>query len=256
MKNWIYYVGLSIELAILVAFLSSCMKQPDFKQNFGPEVAATAVDSAIKGVESPSPFSIKQGEFSYLERSTKLENQQPVVVLQRGDSVTSKTEDAEKYMFTIVSDLVELINGQMKPSRKETQATLAKHVAAVATQSIQWQKIRTRDVTSSQKVTYHNLKREEGFVSVPPLVQRRADCGGLADKSCTAPLAATRLSFDKVEWDGDAGNKISYLFIFSKDVPFFSNQVLGCADTTVPYEGQRIHVTQCEEIKDFAFGHD
>jgi hypothetical protein len=256
MKNWFYFFGLTIELAILVVFLSSCMKEPKFEQEFGPEVSAQEVDKAIREVETVSPYTIKQGEFAYLERTTQVETQPAIVVLQRGDTITEKTEDSDNYIFTIVSDLVELIDGQMKPSRKESTATLPKEQTGPVVHSMSLQSVHALDGTDAKKVTYHNLQKGSSFYPVPGLVQRRANCGGLSEKLCMGPLPVTRLSFDKVEWKGEVGTKTSFLFVFSKDIPYFASQLLGCAETMVPYQDQRVHVTQCEEIKDFTAGHD
>lgn len=243
--------------ALLGLAVAACVKEPDFKQDFGPEVSAQAVDRAIRDAETPSPYEIRAGEFSYMERTTKLENYPPAVVFQSADTVLSKETDPDDpryWKFRIVAEIVELIEGQMVSSSKEYTPRLLKegepNVASMA-----WEPVRTRALdAAAEKVTYHRLKREASLFPVPVLVQRRSDCGRLEDAICRGGLPVTRLSFDKVIWEDGVGTKTSFLFVFSAAAPYFSSQLLGCAQTTVPYEGQRINVTQCEEVRDFTFG--
>lgn len=275
---------------VLILISVGCMKEPKFEQNFGDEVSAQSVDKAISEIDQVDPYTIMKGEYSYVERTNQVEQMPALVTLQRADTVINKTEDAADYIFTIVAEMVELIEGQMKPSKKEFEARLEKPSILITSRPpppdlgvseangktvLNLRSLRTNDATSPVKVTYHRLTKERGMYPVPTLVQKRTDCGGLGglecerqnlapnspecsalkEKFCRTPLAVTKLAFDKVVWENGVGTKASYLFIFSPDVPYFSHQLLGCAETTVPYQGQRVHIRQCEEVKDFQFGH-
>lgn len=269
-RHWLFMLGVTIEALVFVLIFAGCMKEPDFKQEFGDEVAAADIDSALKGIydQTASPYEIKKGEFSYMERTQTVETMPPVLLLQRGDTVTNRVDTAHEITFTIVSEIRELIDGVMKPSREEKEVPLRKESSVLSVpadevvgvkdnKNISWSAVREHDVTTKARITYHRLSKVDGFIQVPPLVQTHPNCGGLGTHACHDPLPVSVLRFDRVDWDdSDAGTKTSYLFVFSPKVPYFASQLLGCAETTVPYQGQRVKLRQCDEVKDFTFGQD
>jgi hypothetical protein len=249
------------------------MKNPDFTQNFGDETSVEDINAALQDdSNSISPYMIKQGEFSYIEQSRYIETQQPVVILQRGDTVTLKTEDTTNFYFTVVSELVELINNEMKPSRTEQVVPLSKKgqhaantvdsmIASLSSPQMSAQSVHkmdtTTDPTAPVKTTYHNFVKDQTTFMVPALVKKRANCGGLAEDICNNGIPANRIRFDKVDWDANGvGNKMSVEVLYSKNVPYFSSQLQSCLSTSIPVADQRVKITQCSTIVDFTFGHD
>jgi hypothetical protein len=120
-------------------------------------------------------------------------------------------------------------------------------------------------------VTYHNLKREEGYTAVPLLVKNKSDCGGVKD--CNKGLRFLRVSFDRVIWDSDDhGNKTTYHITYSPDIPTYiadwshpegmypTNQLQFCVQSWVEVtsgnQTQVVPVQQCADMRDFQFGHD
>jgi hypothetical protein len=274
-RNWLYFVGITLQAIVFVLIFTGCMKEPDFEQDFGDEVAAQEIDKVLNDIydSTASPYDIKKGEFSYLERTQEIESFPPILLLQKADTVTNRVDTPNEIVFTIVSEIRELIDGQMKPSREEREVPLRKPTtpspmaagdtpaegppgAVNEKQLLSWKSIRQQDVQTKARVTYHRLTKKDDFIQVPPLVQTHPNCGGLGTHDCFAPLPVSILRFDRVDWEGETGSKTSYLFVFSPKVPYFASQLLGCAETTVPYEGQRVKLRQCDEVKDFIFGSD
>lgn len=113
------------------------------------------------------------------------------------------------------------------------------------------------------RVTRHNLKFSKGTFPIPDFTTQRSDCGGLGADKCKGQLTAYYMSFDQVNWDENGGQKYSLLRVFSPDVPFFASTmapdfpgvIQACVSTTLSEQGQPVDITQCDEIKDFTFGH-
>ena len=128
--------------------------------------------------------------------------------------------------------------------------------------------VRASDTAAPFKVTYHNLKREDGFMPVPQVVASRPDCGGV--KNCSQGLRFVRVSFDRVVWEtAEKGTKTNYRFTYSSDIPTYvydwlpgdvypTNQIDSCAQTWVEVSNgtqtQVVPVRECMEITDFQFG--
>ena len=268
--------------AISLAFASSCMKAPDLKADFGPEVSNQELAKLLSEVETPDPYTIKAGEYAYFTRSTNIADQIYQIDQRWAYTITSKTEEANDYVFKYVKDLREYIDGHEKPSSYQHTVRLEKkptnsissmtptEFAKTFHQSAALDPIMTLGALNTngssirpagKRVTFHNAKLQKGHVPVPDFVQ---NCGRLPSDKCRGALKAFTLSFDQVVWDGDQGQKYSVSWLFSPDVPFFGSTMFpdppgviqSCSSTQLPYQGQRIKVTQCDEIKDFTFGAD
>jgi hypothetical protein len=102
--------------------------------------------------------------------------------------------------------------------------------------------------------TFHNLAVTQTSVPLPSMVNIRSDCGG-RQGDCGAPLAATQITWDQVDWTSESYPvKYSFNLMFSKQVPFFATVLMSCVTTTIPFNQQRISVMQCENVRDFTFG--
>lgn len=259
-------------LLIGALVVTGCMKEPELKANFGPEVSPTDFAAKLREVETPDAYTIKKGEYAYFIRSTVIQDQVYQLDKRWAYTVTNKTQDATDYIFTFVKEMREYDSGQEKISQDQSEVRLAKEVATtsfIAPQS--WAKAfvtsraqPTFTTKSESRITFHNLVMQKTSVPVPEFVQARADCGGLTPEKCRAPLRAWIMTFDQVHWDGNEGQKYSVRWVFSPDVPYFGSTMFpspagvikACGTTQLPFQGQRVKVTQCDEIKDFAFGTD
>lgn len=298
-----------LKLMILATAVAAggCMKEPELKADFGPEVSSREFSQKLNEIEGPNPYSIKKDEYAYFIRSTVLQNQIYQLDKRWAYTVTNKTEDARDYIFTYVKETRELVGDQEKISQNQSEVRLAKQQAQQ--QPTQFQSLTklgsvfsplnldfgfARRLSLSQfqfrptvfrtapivqmstltpfadrpaaegRVTFHNLKLEQTNIPVPEFVQQRADCGGLTPDKCRGALKAYVMTFDQVQWDGNEGQRYSVLWVFSPDVPYFGSTMFpspagvfkSCGTTQVPFQGQRVKVTQCDEIKDFTFGRD
>lgn len=258
---------LALLMPILFFGLVSCMKKPNHKADYGPEVAPNEVENAIKELGDPDPFSINKGEFSYHETTQALDTQAPMVVLQKAQTVTNKVENAHDYVFTLVTEINEYINGSMHSSKEEANLSLEKRVvnslsSAAADNDapiyvkqgpVTFKSMIAKEDETKKRVTYHNLKKSPDFFPIPDAVRARPDCGGLAD--CGRSLRVMKISVDQVIWESDErGQKTSYEFITSPDVPYFSFELLSCAQSWIDYEGRVLSVRQCQSVKDFKKG--
>lgn len=298
----------AFQASALVIFLTlgtGCMKEPELKPNFGPEVSSSEFGKLLNQIESPDPYTIKKNEYSYFIRSTVLQDQVYQLDRRWAYTVTNKTEDAQDYIFTYVKELREISGDQEKISQKQEDVRLTKKAPAADvaaffapvlrqnTPSVHLRTLqsavdmgtslfiptpsRTVPITTMStltpfayrpmaegRTTFHNLKLERSNVPVPEFVQQRSNCGGLSEEKCRSALKAFVLSFDQVSWDSEQGQRYSVIWIFSPDVPYFAStmfpspagMIKACATTQIPYQGQRVKVTQCDEIKDFTFGTD
>ncbi|GEM_PF-3159182 len=295
---------LKLQLAggAILLLLSGCLNPPNQEQDFGPETPKSEIELAFSKLEGPSAYSIKKGEFSYLERAVQIESNNPEIIYQRAETITQKVEEPDQYVLTIVTEESEKIDGYMKPSKSEGQAYLKKptsllDVSAIVSRSlgskvlsggaiqnrqsliknqslnvnsalnlkISASSFKSTDSTDSsqkaplaesERMTYHNLKVVDINYPTPELVKKRANCSGLDLKICQDGIKAKEVSFDKVTWSARGGDRASYRFIASSQVPYFASQLLACVHSRVDYSGQRVNVLQCEHIRDFRFGSD
>lgn len=262
-----------LPLAALVA--AGCMKEPELKADFGPEVTAAEFSRKLAEIEGPDPYTIKKNEYAYFIRSTVLQDQIYQLDKRWAYTVTNKAEDANDYIFTFVKETREYVGDQEKISQNQSDVRLTKRAstsaAAASVTSAPLTPFAVASLTpfayrpaATEKVTFHNLNLETTHVPVPDFVQQRANCGGLSNEKCRGALKAYVLTFDQVQWQGNEGQRFSVLWIFSPDVPYFGSTMFpspagvlkSCGTTQIPFDGQRVKVTQCDEIKDFTFGSD
>jgi hypothetical protein len=258
--------------ALLSLFSVSCLKPPETKQNFGPEVDKSSVEKALNDIKTASPYSIEVGEFAYMEKLQQVESNPADVIFQRGDTIVSKREEPDYYVLTLVTEIREKIDGVFKPSKKETEAILPKinsmeqlAFSVIQNKSRDFAKIKSfepssiirisqSDTSAKEKVTFHNLEVQNIRFPVPDLVKKRQNCGGLIADHCTNGIPATQISFDRVVWEERGGDKSSFRFTISEHSPYLASQLSACVQSRIDYQGQRIRVTQCELIKDFTWG--
>lgn len=264
--------------AVPLMLVSACMKDPELKPDFGPEVTSADYSKAMGQLEFPTPYSIKQGEYAYFTQETYLEGRPYNLDRRWAYTVTNKQDDVanNQWVFTYLHELREYVGGTEKVSTNTSNATLKKEdpvPAALSSLSINAAsslkalgKISAQEAPA-RKTSFHNLKVVKGFYPTPDFVQQRADCGRKLAGTCKDPLKVNVLSYDMVNWEDM--QKYHVEWVISPDAPYFGSTRLdfadpeasmpgvlrSCTSTNLPIQGQRVRVTQCDELKDFTFGH-
>lgn len=106
-----------------------------------------------------------------------------------------------------------------------------------------------------EQFTYHNLQKKESTLVTPALVAKRDNCGGRGADKCNTPMKTYEVSFDEVDWLSEKYPvKYTYKLVFSPEAPFFSSLMSSCGSTTIPFQGQRISLLQCDISRDFTVG--
>ncbi len=283
-----------------------CMKQPDLKPDFGPEI--TKESWAVAKPEPPKFDSVQSNEYAYATRETWVEGRPYAINNRWAFTITSRSEQSDRYMISVVNELREYSQGEEKVSTRKADIGVAKTMAAPTAQSVTsahypteksarkaladtapvhpsaksslismspfslFARASLRTLEESPRITLHNLKFTKGSYPVPDFVKQRPNCGGLPTDICKGALKAYYLSFDQVNWSENGGQKYHMTRVYSSDVPFFASTlsplvltseidyfypgvVQACVTTDLPYNGVTIQLTQCDEIKDFTFGH-
>jgi hypothetical protein len=287
MKKIIWFSLLAILVPVLVFGFLGCMKKPDHTPNYGPEVTFTDIQKAAVNEVPPDPESMKAGQYVSLETTQVLDTQSPVTLAQRLDELTSRSTAEDEKQTGLIKWLFTITLNELSPTGQWQQSVdkdrqLSMEVASSTTVSPQnstmsakapigiysLKALQTSDEQAPVKITYHNLKREDGFLPVPILVKKKADCGGVKD--CDRGLRFMRLSFDRVIWDSDDhGTKTTYRITYSPDIPTYiadwsnpegiypTNQYEFCAQTWIEVDNgtqkQVVPVQQCKDIRDFQF---
>lgn len=260
-------MNLKFQILYALLLLTSCLKPPELEQDFGVEFSYDDVSKALNQTPYVSPHTVEQNEFVYYERWQQIETLKPELALQRAHTVTKKEDQGDYYLLTIITEIREPVNGQMKPSITENQARLDKPTTLFQLASmfskIQTplsipivtfgEKIKPKQETTP-KVTFHNLKTQSIKWAIPTLIKERPDCGGLTASICQQGLNAVEISFDRVQWEKRGGDKTHFIFTYSDQVPYFANQLSACMEAKLDYQGQRLNLVQCESVRDFTKG--
>jgi hypothetical protein len=292
MNNNGYFLAAALLFSVLI---SSCMKKPDHNPNYGPEVAYDDIVAASKVDMPTSPEMIKKGQYVSIDWYNVIETYPPQTFFQRNDEVTESIEKTATgggpgycWKFKVVENqLMDAASNTWKksetnqgplsyPSIHDTDCTdlsslKSSHSAqksSVDLKNFSLKGLRLQDKASTTKVTYHNLKREDGFTPVPQSVSKKTDCGGV--KNCAQGLRFVRISFDRVVWTSESkGQKVTYRFTYSSDIPtyiydwlpgeiFLTNQLESCAMLWKEFKNgdvvQNVPIRECMEVTDFQFG--
>jgi hypothetical protein len=283
MRTWLL-------ITVAALGLTSCMKKPDHTPDYGPEVEFTEIQKAANFDMPIAPETIKKGQRVSIDVYQVIDVQSPTTLWQRSDEVSDSTEDAGAYHWTFNVQLRERDeagqwkvseqpygpfcwekvedNGACTSTQSQSFATTSSAKPSKSFKAYTLEGMREMDVQKPYKVTYHNLKREDGFLPVPQVVSNRPDCGGV--KNCSQGLRYVRISFDIVEWTSETeGTRTNARFTYSSDIPtyiydwvpgrvYFTNMVENCQQTWVEIKDdthtQVVPVRECMEIRDFQFG--
>lgn len=239
-----------------VLFLG-CMKKPDLKPDYGPEVALDQIQKAVSDSSFSDPTTIYKDQYVSLDQIQVIDTQMPMTVYQRLDQVTNRQEDSSYYYLSFHVHQNELQSGGTfkesqqdfnnlvlaKPENSQTQ-TAEINKAPTISDSINKSEvqitgtnndqvvtkqiyqpasvgaIKKMDSNSSVRITYHNLSKTTATIPVPNIVRQKPNCGGV--KECDKGLRLYIISFDRVVWDADDhGIKTNYRFTYSPDIPTY-----------------------------------
>lgn len=281
MKKFAWLTALAILLPVIVFGFLGCMKKPDHTPDFGPEVTWEDIQKTAVNDMPPDPLNMKEGQYTSIDVTQAIDTQVPITLSQRLDHVLKRTDTESEALleFEVKSNELDA-SGTWKQSidypklTMEKTTTTANSVDKSQPQSskigaMSLKALKASDEEAPVKITYHNLKREDGFMPVPILVKNRPDCGGVKD--CDRGLRFMRLSFDRVVWENDTkGTKTAYRITYSPDIPtyvsdwndpeglFPSNQFQFCYQTWMEFtsgsQTQVVPVQQCADMRDFQHG--
>lgn len=272
------YRFLVVLLSLLVT--TSCMKKLADSDDDGPAVSAESVqDSLIQAWGDVDPATIQKNEFAYFEREQKIQDEDPVTILQEGITVSDRQVGSDEIVYTLLHQINDLSNGSSKLSTTEEQVsvdlsgTSAMKEMALAAQSLNKEDsgvqqtalgVQTMQslVTACVKdtdwdVECHNLQYSETTRPAPDLVKDQANCLGLPD----CQIRVRNVSFDLVlnvkNDDGTTSRqKVQYWVAVSPDVPYLSRLMDFCYRglVDVPSLGQKVLVQTCSYVKNFKPG--
>lgn len=270
---------------LLLGLTAGCIKEPNKKLVYGPEVTqqqvASELDQAI-GV-SDSPALIRKNEFVGRETTRMIRgrpvldilNTTEVTVVDRLETTTQwQIKEVEKIQNYSPGDPTQtpppIVREDHKCWSKETLEqvecdVVPSPVRTLAAAGLIENQLKPfshfqQSATSADKtVSYHNLTVNKLKAAPPGAVAQDTQCQGIPD----CQINITQIEFDRVTWtDTPEGYKIHYSIKISQDVPQLSRFLESCQQGSVQVlqPGQsaenapRYLVTFCEAVKNFIRG--
>lgn len=264
MKKVIFLTVISLLLPALFFTLVGCMKVPSTEIDKGPTASCDQLDASVDRLSMGKVSDIKLGETSYREMIVAFDVMAPEVLQTLRYTVSSKEDKGNYWEMTITEDLQEKVDGQFKNSNRNTKIGVAKTALLSmnsVSQTIEKKLLHTLadsspsdSFCSSTSASYHKLEVTEGEMDVPVKMHSIPGCGGL--KNCDK-IRVTNLKFDTWQKDQDGQEvKITHYLKASPDVPYFSSLMSHCLQYSMHYLDRQLLVTQCSDVKEFAFGAD
>ena len=265
--NAILFLGILISVASVL----SCVRAEEEKEDLGPAVDTKAVQEVLTEVFSGNTYhNGKVDQFVYYEENISAQGGAPqdrgfdyIKVVERKISETDPTF-LQFTMHYIRKKLDE--NGKFQTVETEETYNVNKNAESTmgpleSGMRILSQSSRLKTMGRSGKpikVTYHNFEVKRGDVlPVPEAVRSRADCGGIS--GCR--LNSVMIKLDEVKWYSETDyDKMHFDFVYSKDTPYLINiqndtmgglMIMGCLSTYIPYQGRKVYVKDCVNLKDF-----
>ena len=293
MKRLLFLTFLAITLPLVLFAFVGCMKKPEVKADYGPEVPLTEIQKAVNDQAPPDIESIKKGQYVSLDETQAIDVQSSFTYYQRLDEVTNFSLSGNITTLTFRITTNELLDGKWTESVQDNMNVAYRNVPATAVPSalssvgvsphniigtksaLSIQSLRKADAAAAKKITYHNLVREMGITPIPQAVAKQADCGGLNAQVCSSGLRFLKIKFDRVIWDSEEhGTKTTMTLTYSPDIPTYiyswddltsdleiTNQLKTCAQSWIEIGNgsggkQTVPVMNCAEVRDFQFGSD
>ncbi len=291
MKKMMIYSILAIGLPLVIFGFVGCMKPPNLTPNYGPEATIESIQKAISSDAPMDPLSIKKNQYVSIDETQVIDTQVPTTISQRLDQVVAYEDKPDQVNLSFKVDMKELLHGNWQQSTQTYSLAIGKDRAPTAISgattanltlnqkiakalsenkpALSIQSLKKLDAKSPLRVTYHNLKREQGLMPTPEIVKSHPNCGGVL--KCDLGLRYLRVTFDRVVWDSDVhGTKTAYQIIYSPDIPtyihdwdsmeelYMTNQYQTCAQVWLEIDNggqkQTVPILQCAIMRDFQFG--
>lgn len=242
-------------------FFLGCMKKPDLKPDYGPEVAINQIQNAVSESSFSDPTLIYKDQYVSLDQIQVIDTQMPMTVYQRLDQVTNRLEDSSYYYLSFHVHQNELESGGTfkesqqdynnlvlaKPENSQTQ-TVEINKAPVASEAITKSEAHISGLISGlnndqvvtkqiyQPASVKAIKKMDNSSTVRityhnlskttatipvPSIVRQKPNCG-GVKECDKGLRLYIVSFDRVVWNADDhGIKTNYRFTYSPDIPTY-----------------------------------
>lgn len=272
------FLFLTLAATLIPAFLfvlMGCMKTPEVKKDFGPEVAPSAIAEAKASAMSNSVLMMKVGEYASYNIDVKYENMSSITAYQIVEKISQRKEfpDYIHYVITRTNNKWEADKSSWKSWNDEYAVDVDKAPNLAKLLSVESplrprnsifpegqasdllaQQMKAFDEASPSKITYHNLKKVAVSIPFPIEPMKRPDCGGVDKQKCGLPLRAWAISYDRVLHYEKTWEKQSWIYYISSDVPYLAGIVSACVSGTFVISDQLIGTLQCQGLTDFQYG--
>lgn len=234
------------------------------ENDFGPITSPETIKEALNNSLS-TPDKLRQSEFVQVDTSRQIDNGGLNLLSSSETTLVNKSEMPTQWKMKIIEDIIDYgtepnqrhIEGiycMNKTSFKneECEKNLITHFSSnSALLSIQ-NKL-TSILVNSEKVTYHNFRKEMIQEAPPMAVQNRDNCLNIPD----CKINVTKISFDRVIWqENKEPEKSTVNLKLSKEVPYFAGILEKCNEGLITFapENTLHEVKFCEVVKNFQFG--
>lgn len=251
------------------SLLTSCLNAEPEAPDFGPEVSAQSVASALSApFEVLNPTSIQKGEFVHIESNQAISGGTKFVTKDTGITVIDRQEDSDSIDLTLAfQEVTYSSDGSSSSTSFEDTVSISKSSAssfstssfsspslqsssALAASSVKALAISICEPTLDSAVTFHKLAVTSSSDPVPQQVQNTSFCSG--QSSCN--ISVSNISFDQVIHGDGESQKISCEYSYSTEVPYLAGQMKRCITLAVPIDGRSVVITECDQILNFTSG--
>ncbi len=253
--SWIHF-GLVLILPALVSLLMGCMRAKEEPADLGPEVSREELDAALMwGTEGVTLDNLREGQYLTYNINRRIENEETTILLgSLKVTVQEPTDNGTFIRFPLLIERQErMADNTFKPKTSEDWIDVSKPVLIPSGQMFA-----KANAKSTERITYHRLRKSAAVLPPPALVRAKPDCGGL--NPCELPVRYVQ--FDLVQWKNDKDfTKVAVDFTFSAATPFLpfgsgldewsGLLISNCQSTYVPISGRSVYVRDCQILEDF-----
>lgn len=290
MKRILLISLLIILLTPLLFSMIGCVKPPETKVEYGPEVANAEISAKLKTLPTPDSYGIYKNQSSEFRMVQSIRDvQSPTVLRKIKNTVLAREEfPSDKLInYRVLSEFADFQDGEfqdyariidvplkMKTSTQETETSaevmqkFENPIQMMKTSFETASQLLTLDTSSGSsssappkivKITYHNLASNNKEMDPPAHIQSMKNCAGIPN----CKIHVNEIVFDRVLWTSDGkGTKSSFSLAVSKDVPYavmpsgeeiFPGLISQCSQAMVKIQGRQFLLTQCLQLIDFDF---
>ncbi len=290
MKRILLISLLIILLTPLIFSVIGCVKPPETKVEYGPEIPNADISAKLKTLPTPDSYGIYKNQSSEFRMIQSIRDvQSPTVLRKIKNTVLDRQEFPEDKLinYRVLSQFSDFEDGEFQDyariidvplkmksgtqSAETTDEVMSKLETPVQMMKNSFQSFsqiftleNSSDSTASSppkivKVTYHNLKSTNKEMDPPAHIQSTKNCAGIPH----CKIQVHEVSFDRVLWTSDGrGTKSTFTLAVSKDVPYavmpsgeeiFPGLISQCSQAMVKIQGRQFLLNQCLQLIDFEF---